>query len=194
MKKLILASSSPRRVELLKKAGFDFEVCPSGIHEVINPTLSPQENATQISKDKARHGAQKKEGVILAADTFVVCRGKIFEKPKDKNEAFHMIQFFSGVSQDVITGFTILDTQSQKEISQTVLTRLRFRKLNTKEIKNYIDNNDVTDKSGGYAIQEIKDPFIEKVQGSFTNVIGLPIEEVIQALKACGIEPFDKKK
>ena|SRR3989338_9228120 len=194
MKKLILASQSPRRKELLLEHGFQFEVVPSHAPETLDPKLTAAQNALLIAKKKALKIAKKREGVILAADTIVKLKDKILGKPKDKAHAREMLETLSGKMHDVITAFVVCDSQTKKEISKIVSTKVTFKKLSPQFIEQYLLAHNPVDKAGAYAIQEKGDQFIEKIEGSFTNVVGLPIEEIKTALQEFGILPFDHNK
>ncbi|MBI3017774.1 MAG: septum formation protein Maf [Deltaproteobacteria bacterium] len=194
MKKLILASQSPRRRELLLEHGFQFEIIPSHTSETLDPKLTPDQNALVIAKQKALEVAQKREGVILAADTIVKIKNKTLGKPKDKMHAREMLEELSGQSHEVITAFVIHDSQTKKEISKIVSTKVTLKKLSPQFIEHYLTTHNPIDKAGAYAIQEDGDQFVEKIEGSLTNVVGLPIEEIKGALQKFGILPFDHNK
>ncbi|OGQ14439.1 MAG: septum formation protein Maf [Deltaproteobacteria bacterium RIFCSPHIGHO2_02_FULL_40_11] len=187
MKKLILASASPRRKELLHEAGYFFEIRKSLIQETLNPNLSPKENAIALAKQKAFDVSQRNQGIILAADTLVVVQNHVLGKPKDLKEACHMLSLLSGNTQEVITGFCVFDTDTQNSVCNAVSTKIIFRKLTEEEIKNYVETEKPLDKAGAYAIQEKGDAFIEKMEGSVSNVVGLPMEEVGKILETFGI-------
>ncbi len=189
MKKLILASESQRRKELLKEHGFQFEVIPSDIEEVFDLKLSPEENTLKIAREKAQAVALKAKGVILSADTMVVLNHHLLGKPKNKTHAKKMLKLLSGKAHRVITAFVIYDTEIKKEYSKIVITKVTFKKLLPQDIEKYVETNSPYDKAGSYAVQEIGDKFIEKINGSLTNIIGLPLDEVIEGLKKYGILP-----
>ncbi len=194
MKKLILASQSPRRKELLLEHGFQFEVIPSQSPETLNPKLTPTQNALLIAKQKALEVAKKRKGIILAADTIVKLKDKILGKPKDKAHAREMLKALSGNSHEVITAFVVYDSQTQKEISKIVSTKVTLKNLTPQFIEHYLTTHNPMDKAGAYAIQEDGDQFVEKIEGSFTNVVGLPIEDIKTALQKFGILPLDHNK
>src|SRR3989338_755222 len=187
MKKLILASASPRRKELLHEAGYFFEIRKSLIQETLNPNLSPKENAIALAKQKAFDVSQRNQGIILAADTLVVVQNHVLGKHKDLKEACHMLSLLSGNTQEVITGFCVFDTDTKNSVCNAVSTKIIFRKLTEEEIKNYVETEKPLDKAGAYAIQEKGDAFIEKMEGSVSNVVGLPMEEVGKILETFGI-------
>lgn len=190
MRKLTLASKSPRRKELLETHGFSFETVESHVPETFDSSLTPAQNALFIAKQKALAVSQKVKGIILAADTIVVVDHHTLGKPKDATQARHMLQTLSGKKHEVITAFVIYDTKTKKEFSKAVVTKLKFKKLSFKFIEDYIKSQKSLDKAGAYGLQDEKDSLLEYLDGSFTNVIGLPIEEVTKALKKFGIDPL----
>ena len=186
MKKLVLASGSIRRRELLEEQGFKFEVWPSHAEETLEAHLTPMENALNLAKMKALSVAQEKEGVILAADTLVAIRDIILGKPKDYEDALRMLKMLSGTFHEVITAFFIYDTTTKKYKSQAVVTKVKFKKLTDSDIEGSLKHSHFMDKAGAYGIQSQQEDLIEDLQGSYSNVMGLPMEEVIGALKAFG--------
>ena len=194
MKKLILASQSPRRKALLLEHGFQFEIIPSHTSETLDPKLTPAQNALSIAKQKALEVAKKREGIILATDTIIKIKNKTLGKPKDKIHARKMLEELSGQSHEVITAFVIHDSQTKKEISKIISTKVTLKKLSPQFIEHYLTTHNPIDKAGGYAIQEDGDQFVEKIEGSLTNVVGLPIEEIKDTLQKFGILPLDHNK
>lgn len=183
MKPLVLASSSPRRQELIKKLNMPFIVDPSSFEEYFDMGKSPEELTIELSIGKAKDVAKHHpDSIILAADTFVVLEGKYLGKPKDRKDAEEMLSFQSGKRQEVVTGFTLLDTSTEKMLSKAVATQVYFNKLTKEQINEYLNKNTFLDKAGAYAIQEVGDTFIEKIEGDLDNVVGLPVEEVKSAL------------
>jgi septum formation protein len=188
MKKIILASASPRRKELLEKIGLKFDVEPSDYEEEINSGLEPHELVRQISVKKAESvAARYKDAIIIAADTIGVISNKIIGKPHTENEARKMLKEISGKSHSVITGFTILDTAANKTISRTVNTRVYIKKLTKQEIDAYVKTGEPLDKAGAYAIQGRGAVIVEKIEGDYYNVMGLPLNALTTALKEFGI-------
>lgn len=188
MKKLILASQSPRRKQLLEQIGLEFEVCPSDIDEVLDPTLSPREQVESLSRQKAMAVAPKfQNAVILSADTMVDLDGVVYGKPKDKEDAEKMLKKFSGREHSIVTGFTLLDTETKKIITKSTETKLWFRKLSTDEIKSFIKKEKPFDKAGAYAVHELASIFVEKVEGDFFGAVGLSVYLVAKELKKFGI-------
>ena len=188
MKEVILASASPRRKELLEKIGLRFKVEPSNYEEDIPSELEPHELAQKISLEKAKVVASKHQNVIvIAADTFIVFGGQILGKPHTEKEARKMLEAISGKSHSVITGFSIIDTDKNKTLSKSVETKIYIRKLTLAEIDAYVKSKEPLDKAGAYAIQGLGAVFVEKIEGDYFNVIGLPLSALTEALKEFGI-------
>jgi len=188
MKIIILASASPRRKELLEKIGLKFEVDASGCDEEINAGLDPQEIVRQLSIKKAKSvAARHKNAIVIAADTIGVMGDKILGKPHTENEACKMLQVISGKSHLVITGFSILDTATNKIVTGIANTRVYIKKLTGQEIDAYVKTGEPLDKAGAYAIQGIGAVIVEKIEGDYYNVMGLPLNALTEALKEFGI-------
>jgi septum formation protein len=184
MKKIILASGSPRRKQLLEWAGIDFEVLVSDTDESFPAGLTFEEVAMHIARNKALAVKQlnKKNEVILAADTIVVCNDRIIGKPKDREDALQILGELSGNTHQVITGVAIL--KDEKEILFADTTTVFFHELTKEQIEFYVDKYKPYDKAGAYAIQEwIGVVGIKGVAGDFYNVMGLPVSLVVQQLK-----------
>lgn len=189
MRKIILASTSPRRKDLLEKTGLLFEIATSNYEEDMTLRLPPHELAKHLSKGKAVAVARDyTDAVIIAADTFIIFGDKILGKPYTSEKAKETLAMLSGSTHSIITGFTILDTKSGKNISHTTETKVHFRKLTTEEIDAYVATGEPLDKAGAYGIQGLGSELVDKIEGSFSNVVGLPVEEVMVALKDFGIE------
>lgn len=183
-RKIILASNSPRRRELLEKIGLKFETEDSGYAEKINPELEPEKLVKFLSLEKAKAAAKKHlNAIIIAADTLVVYQDKILGKPKTLKHARGMLQLLNNKKHSVFTGFTILDTKNKKTVSKVVETKVYFRKLSKEEIENYIQSEKPLDKAGAYAIQGLGELLIKKIEGDYSNVVGLPMSELAQSLK-----------
>lgn len=184
-KKLLLASKSPRRRQLLEDAEFEFDIINSKeVKENIPDKISNNEAAVYLAELKANAYKDQISGntILITADTIVCLKNKILGKPKDHDEAFHMIRSLSGKKHKVITGVTILS--SDKSISFSSSTEVYFKEISDVEINYYINNFKPFDKAGAYGIQEwIGLTCIEKIEGSYFNVMGLPIQKVYEALK-----------
>jgi septum formation protein len=185
--KLILASASPRRRELLTRARVDFEVVQSDLEEVRHPNESARDYALRMAREKALAvSARHPHRMVLGADTVVECDGMILEKPSDAADAARMLSTLSGNTHTVVTAFAI--ASNEKIIaSDAILSRVTFRALTAEEITSYIATGEPFDKAGAYGIQGIGGGFISHVEGSRDNVMGLPTDEVIAALRQHGI-------
>lgn len=184
MRKIILASKSPRRKALLNNIGLKFTVEVSNIEEKININIKPQKTAEKLSLEKARQIAKKhKDAIIIAADTFVVYKNKILGKPETEKNAEKMLKLLSGKQHLVITGFTIIDTKSGKTVTKSDETKVYMKKMTSGEIDAYIKTKEPLDKAGAYAVQEKGGIFVEKIEGDFLNVVGLPVFKLTSELK-----------
>jgi septum formation protein len=183
----VLASASPRRIELLKNIKiFPKITYSSEINEDINVKESPKKYCIRIAKNKALKALGKyPEEFILSADTIVFCGNKIFLKPKDKEEAKKFLAFFSGRKHNVLTCVCL----AKKNLINVkkVFTKVTFKKLNAQEIEEYLLTNEWKDKAGAYAIQGYAEKFIKRINGSYSNVVGLPLYETYNLLTAQGL-------
>ena len=181
-KRIILASRSPRRIELLKKIISNFEIRISYIDESFEQD-DPVLYVTEISKRKVYKIAQEiNEGVIIGADSIVVLDSKILGKPQNEQEAIGMLNFLSGHVHQVFTGITIVEKPGNKIISDFEVTNVEFRPLATWEIEKYIRQEQPFDKAGSYGIQDGSAVFVERVEGCFYNVMGLPVTKLYKLL------------
>ncbi len=186
---LILASSSPRRRTLLTEAGYEFSVIdpPIGEPERLSPDVPPTHQAEAISYFKARAvAAQLESGVVLAADTIVACRDTVFGKPIDIDDARRILSALVGEAQNVVTGVTLLDAATQKRSISHDVTTVWMRSLPDEAVERYLASRAWVGKAGAYGIQDQADPFVERIAGSFTNVVGLPMELVAPMLGEWG--------
>ena len=182
--KIILASQSPRRAEILRMIGVSFKVKPSNIHEEINQKIKQNEIPINLSKAKAEKISHKyPDKIIIGADTVVIFNKKIFGKPKDKNESKKMLKALSGNCHEVITGVTIMNEKLGviKTFSET--TKVFVQKIPTKQIEFYVNNYNTLDKAGSYGIQEWFSVWIKKINGCYYNVMGLPVSKLYRHLK-----------
>lgn len=186
-RRIILASASPRRMELLESAGVQFEVHASNIPEEPLPGEPAVDFAARAAKDKAVEIASRVEGdFFIGADTIVFCDGEIMGKPVDEADAARMLRKLSGIPHEVITGYAIYDKARDAFLSNAVTTRVYFKPLRDEEIKAYVATGCPMDKAGAYAIQGGAAYMVEKIEGSYTNVVGLPLCEVVEALRTIG--------
>ncbi len=190
----ILASGSPRRRDLLREAGYHFEVIPSQSPEpkIADKDCPPEEVARRLAEFKARDVANRESrpAVVLGADTIVACNGQILGKGRDEADARSMLHLLSRTRHRVITGVALIDTQTGETTVDSATSWITMRPMTEREIDDYIASGAWKDKAGSYAVQEGADKFITHIDGSFTNVVGLPMELVKQMLKTFGIVPL----
>ena len=180
---LILASKSPRRRYLLEQAGLKFSVMPSNIDETKIPLSSPETYVRILSEAKADSVSQKyPDKWIIGADTIVLSNGKILGKPQSEDDARIMLEQLSGQTHQVLTGYAIVCRAKNRKFSATVKTDVLFKHLTDKEIQWYIQTKEPFGKAGSYAIQGIGSFLVKSICGSYTNVVGLPVCEVIEFL------------
>jgi septum formation protein len=185
METIILASASPRRRELLSQAGIPYTVMPADIDEE-NAELSgnPEQKAEQLAYMKAAAVAKKTgEGLVLGADTIVVCEGEVFGKPVDRTDARRMLSALNGREHQVITGIALLDAANGKVRIGHEVTVVRFSHLQPEEIEAYINSEEPFDKAGSYAVQGKGALMVEGIEGCYTNVVGLPLRKLYMMLK-----------
>lgn len=176
MKKLILASASPRRSGLLRMLGLPFSVVPSHVSEDLESPLQPADHVLEISRRKTCAVARNfQDELVLGADTVVALDGDILEKPADADDAVRMLTRLSGRTHQVFTGITLADTASGRMLSDVAVTEVRFRTLSHNEIRLYVQTQEPMDKAGAYAAQGRAAVFVESVSGCFYNVVGLPL-------------------
>lgn len=187
MKRIILASQSPRRRELLTQIGLKFEVIPSTVEEVItsaNPVEVVQELAQQKARDVAEVAGRemaKDSLLVIGADTIVVYEGKILGKPEDKEDAVRMLTMLQGKEHSVYTGVALLS--GEQEIVFAEETRVQMCPMTPEEILWYVNTGEPMDKAGAYGIQGVCARFIRQIQGDYNNVVGLPVGRIYQELK-----------
>jgi len=187
MKKLILASASPRRKEILSQAGFVFEIMPA-YNDEIQRGDSPEEIAENLARDKAEHVAGRCEEpcLVLGADTIVVCDGEIMGKPADEEDAASMIRRIQGRAHQVYTGVAIADREGSAADIRTFHQRtdVWVYPMTEEEIWEYVNSKDGEDKAGSYGIQGPFARYVEKIHGDYLNVVGLPLSRLCMELKA----------
>jgi septum formation protein len=186
-RRLILASKSPRRSEMLRQVGLEFEVVPSRVKEDFVQKESPEEHVIRLAKAKAIDVATGYPNRwVIAADTVVYIDGSILGKPKNQEEAIEMLHRLSGQEHWVLTGFSVCHLEKRKGDKEAVQTAVRVKSLTRSEMEWYVKTGEPFDKAGGYAIQGIGSFMIESIRGSYTNVVGLPLCELIQMLNRLG--------
>ncbi|HWR73692.1 MAG TPA: nucleoside triphosphate pyrophosphatase [Nitrospirota bacterium] len=183
-KSIILASNSPRRRDLLRQVGIEFTTAPEDVDESRIPGESPEEYAVRVAADKAKAAAERTgEGVIIAADTIVVLEDRVLGKPSDIQEAERMLEMLSGRMHHVITGLVVLDAGSKRMLSRAADTKVWFRKLAADEIRSYVASGEPLDKAGAYGIQGSGALLVERIEGCYFNVVGLPLSILSEMLK-----------
>lgn len=189
MRRIILASSSPRRAALLRQIGLEFTVEPSGVGEGMDERLTPAELALSLSAAKAAGVAAANPGaLVIAADTLVVLEGRALGKPASPQEAGAMLRSLAGKAHTVVTGLTIAEGGSGKAASGTVETRVHVRPLSDGEIEAYVRSGEPLDKAGAYGIQGLGAAIVERIEGDYSNVVGLPLFALAGALRGFGVD------
>jgi septum formation protein len=174
---LILASRSPRRQQLLRQIGLQFDCIPSGVEEIIDEPVTPAEHVTILAERKARDVALRLSGgIVIGADTIVVHEDEIIEKPADAADAVRMLQRLSNQRHEVFTGYSLVEAGSDRVLTRFVRTHVWFRRLATDEIVSYVESGSPMDKAGAYGIQDdFGAVFVRRIIGDFYNVMGLPL-------------------
>jgi nucleoside triphosphate pyrophosphatase len=192
---LVLASGSPRRAALLSEGGFEFEIASPSVAEKFDTAFSLRELTLWNAIRKGMSIAQTRpDAVVLAADTLVAMGNQVIGKPVDLNEAAQMLRRLSGRTHEVCSSVAIYQQTSGRSATFHDLSRVRFHRLNDTAIKNYLAKVGPLDKAGAYAAQGSGAEIIAKVEGSFTNVVGLPMEKTVDALAKFGIRPKKTKE
>lgn len=185
--RLVLASKSPRRYELLMQMGLDVEVIPSEVFEDFVQVESPRDHVIRLAEAKAREVADHhRDRWVIAADTIVCIDGFILGKPSCRGEAVEMLRRLSGQEHRVLTGYSVCHLGRGRSDKEAVQTTVRMKPLTPAEMEWYVQTGEAFDKAGGYAIQGAGSFMIESIQGSYTNVVGLPLCEFIQTLTRLG--------
>jgi septum formation protein len=192
MSKLVLASGSPRRQEILAQLGVQFEILPSDIDEVIPEGVPAAEVASHLALQKAKNVARKVgyPSLVIGADTIVVLDGEILGKPSGREQAFEMLSKLAGREHDVITGVAVVDSCRGIELKDYEITRVKMKKVSRDRINKYIKTGEPLDKAGAYAVQGKASIFVEKIEGCYFNVVGLPVSKLDSMLCSIGIDLF----
>lgn len=189
---LILASSSPRRKELLGLFGIPFTVRAADIDETMNPAGNPFDEVARLSREKALAVPRGEDDVVIAADTIVVCNGRVLGKPKSEAQAAEMLTMLSGQAHQVMTGCTLLRGNRQQTFTE--VTDLHFRPLSQGEIRRYVATGEPMDKAGAYGIQGGAALFCTRMEGDYYNVMGLPVCRLWQSLREIAPEGMEDTK
>lgn len=189
MKRIVLASASPRRVELLKQIRLEFEVFPSSVGEQLDMKAKPEDVVQQLACKKAVDVAEKlnsvkkgKNTIVIGADTIVVKDGIIMGKPKNEAHAFEMLKSLQGEWHEVLTGIAVVNAQDMKRITDYERTRVKFRNFSDDIINSYIRTGEPMDKAGAYGVQGIGAVLVERIEGCYFNVVGLPLVKLANLL------------
>jgi septum formation protein len=187
--RLLLASQSPRRAELLRAAGFDFDIQPADADETLHPGEAPPDYVRRVAEAKARAVIDSAgERIVLAADTTVVVDQHILAKPADAADAARMLRLLSGRQHEVMTGVTL--ASQGRVLTRVEVTRVEFAALDGDEIAAYVQTGEPMDKAGAYAVQGVASRFVTRIEGSHSNVVGLPVALVHRMLK--GLSPSSR--
>jgi septum formation protein len=191
--RLVLASASPRRADLLRAAGIAFDVFPVDVDERFRNGEKPEHAVARLAEAKANvAAASHPDAIILGADTTVVIRGQALAKPVDAADAARMLRLLSGRTHEVLTGVCLYG--QGRRLLHVEPTRVRMARLGESEIAWYVSTGEPFDKAGGYAVQGLASRFIEGIDGSYSNVVGLPISSVYELLKELGCDILERKK
>ena len=182
--KFILASASPRRKELLSIYVKDFKIMPADINETVPDNIALEDAPLYTAKEKAAAVFNKlnEDEIIITADTIVMFDNKIYGKPKDKLDAYNMIKTLSGKTHQVITGVCCYSKDKQINIEFSDVTNVSFTDISDEIIEKYLENAEYIDKAGAYAVQGLASMFVEKIEGSYDNVVGLPMGRLARNL------------
>ena len=182
--KVILASASPRRKEILQNTKLNFDIQKSDIEEVILENESPEDMVVRLAYEKAYDVAQKnKDKLVIGADTIVALDNEVLGKPKDKEEAYQMIKKLSNKTHKVITGISLINISHGMVVNDYVVSLVTFKDLSEDSIKDYINTNESLDKAGAYGIQGYGALLVKNIQGDYFNIVGLPISRLSDLLK-----------
>lgn len=190
-KSIILASKSPRRREILKNAGYEFTIIEADIDETVMELLSPSETVINIALKKALYVKKinlDMNSIILAADTMVSKNGNLLGKPKNADDAFNMLKALSGAWHEVYTGYCIL--KGKQQFTGCEVTKVKFRIVTDEEINKYIQSGEPFDKAGAYGVQDRASAFVERIEGDFFNVMGLPICKISKFINILNSEIY----
>lgn len=191
----ILASSSPRRRELLTSIKIDFDVVPSHVPEERQAGEAPEEYVARLSREKANTVAQKHPSQwIIAADTTVLLGDQLLEKPADQRDAARMLSLIAGQTHIVYTGVTLQNVEQRYRETRVAESEVRMLPLSRDEIEWYVATGEPLDKAGAYAVQGIGAMFIDSIHGSYTNVVGLPLAMLFQMMRKAGLDPLKESK
>ena len=190
--RIILASASPRRAELLKQIGVEFELAISNVEERPRPDEAPPDYITRIARAKVIAVARQRDtGLVIGADTVVVLDGRLIGKPEDETDAQNLLRQLSGRWHAVMTGVALYDVQTKHEVADYDKTLVKFAQLTDREIEWYVETGEPMDKAGAYGIQGLGGLFVDEIAGNYYNVVGLPIPLVYRLARRLGYSFVD---
>lgn len=185
--KIVLASTSPRRADLLKQIGVEFELASGNVQELPHPDEAPADYITRLARAKVIAVAREREaGLIIGADTVVVLDGQLLGKPQDEADAERMLRSLSGTWHAVMTGVALFDCATGQEVADFDKTLVRFARLSNQEIEWYVMTGEPMDKAGAYGIQGLGGLFVDEIAGNYYNVVGLPLPLVYRLARRLG--------
>jgi septum formation protein len=191
MTRIILASQSPRRAELLRMLGLDIEAVPADVDETWHAHEEPGAHAERLARAKAAViAARRPDAVVIGSDTVVAIDGHVLGKPADEDDAVAMLMRLQGREHEVATGIAVQHNGLRSAVERV---RVRFRSFDARTAAAYAATGEPLDKAGAYAVQGIGAMFIESIHGSYTNVVGLPLATLYQMLRRAGLDPLSKK-
>ncbi len=181
--KIVLASASPRRANLLKQIGLEFQICPSRVDESAITDTSPDTAVQELALTKAKAVAgNHMNGLVIGADTVVVINRRVIGKPEHAAHAVEILTQLSGVCHEVMTGVALVDLERRREVVWQEKTVVQFRKLHRREILTYVNSGEAVDKAGAYGVQGRAAAFVERIEGCYFNVVGLPLASLVERL------------
>jgi septum formation protein len=197
--KLILASASPRRAEILRNAGFPFDIFPADVDETILRDERAEDYVRRLAEEKARVAMERLTphsvpAIVIGADTTVVADGRILGKPADKEDARRMLRLLSGQTHEVLTGLSVTRSADSRSASHVETTRVIFASLSESEIENYLASGEPFDKAGAYGIQGIGGRYVTRIEGCYFNVMGLPLSRLWSMLRDFGWRDLAKSQ
>lgn len=193
MSRLVLASSSPRRRALLRQIGLDFDVIPSTVSEAWDPGMAPEVITRTLALRKAEDVAGRLEsGLVIGADTLVLLDGCILGKPANRQEAVQTLEALSGKPHEVMTALAVIEVESHRVLMEEESTRVYFREIPRDEIEAYVDTGEPMDKAGAYGIQGKGILFVRRIEGCYTNVVGLPVPKLAAILSQLKVSVFTR--
>jgi septum formation protein len=197
--KLILASASPRRAEILRNAGFPFDIFPADVDETILRDERAEDYVRRLAEEKARVAMERLTphsvpAIVIGTDTTVVADGRILGKPADKEDARRMLRLLSGQTHEVLTGLSVTRSADSRSASHVETTRVIFASLSESEIENYLASGEPFDKAGAYGIQGIGGRYVTRIEGCYFNVMGLPLSRLWSMLRDFGWRDLAKSQ